>query len=85
MFTPAKLGKHRLFFTSAWTFVVFAVFFYMIGDFPYYEAVQFPSTTRDACLKAITKTPIGYGSSQMLHWFNQVWFLCLTSLMLTLR
>lgn len=44
----------------------------MIGEFAYYEAVQFPSTTRDACLKAITKTPMGYGSSQMLHWFNQV-------------
>ncbi|CAL8468309.1 g7849 [Coccomyxa elongata] len=71
MFTPARLGKHRLFFTSAWTFIVFAVFFYMIGEFPYYEAVQFPSTTRDACLRAITKTPMGYGSSQMLHWFNQ--------------
>jgi hypothetical protein len=44
----------------------------MIGEFAYYEAVQFPSTTRDACLKATTKTPMGYGSSQMLHWFNQV-------------
>lgn len=71
-FTPAKLGQHRLFFTCAWTFVIFSVFFFMIGEFPYYEAVQFPSDQLSSCLEAITKTPAGYGSSQLVHWINQV-------------
>ena len=72
MFTPAKLGQHRLFFTCAWTFVIFTVFWYMIGEFPYYEAVQFPVPQTSACLSNITSTPMGYGSSQMVHWINQV-------------
>lgn len=72
MFTPAKLGQHRLFFTCAWTFVIFTVFWYMIGEFPYYEAVQFPDLQTSACLSNITSTPMGYGSSQMVHWINQV-------------
>ena len=72
MFTPAKLGQHRLFFTCAWTFIVFAVFWYMIGEFPYYEAVQFPDPQTSTCLSNITSTPMGYASSQMVHWINQV-------------
>ena len=83
MFTPAKLGQHRLFFTCAWTMIIFSVFWYMIGEFPYYESVQFPNAQRSACLQAIFKTPMGYGSSQLVHWINQVWLqsnICLSSI-----
>jgi hypothetical protein len=72
MFTPARLGQHRLFFTCAWTFVIFTVFWYMIGEFPYYEAMQFPDPHISACLSNITSTPVSYGSSQIVHWINQV-------------
>ena len=72
LFTPAKLGQHRLFFTCGWTFVVFSVFWYMIGAFPYYEAVQFPDPQRSACLRISSATPASYGSSQLVHWINQV-------------
>ena len=70
MFTPAQLGQHRLFFTCAWTFVIFSVFWYTIGEFPYYEMVQFPDPQRSTCLEAIFRTPMGYGSSQLVHWIN---------------
>lgn len=76
LFTPAKLGKHRLFFTCGWTFVIFSVFWYMIGDFPYYQDAQFPDPTRSACLQAASKTPMAYGSSQLVHWINQVGLPC---------
>lgn len=72
LFTPAKLGQHRLFFTCGWTFVIFSVFWYMIGAFPYYEAVQFPDPQRSACLEANSRTSAAYGSSQLVHWINQV-------------
>ncbi len=72
MFTPAQLGQHRLFFTCAWTFVIFSVFWYTIGEFPYYEMVQFPDPQRSTCLEAIFRTPMGYGSSQLVHWINNV-------------
>lgn len=71
-FTPAKLGQHRLFFSLGWTFVIFAVFFFMIGEFPWYQSVQFPSQEQSSCLAAAEKTPAGYGSSQMVNWFSQV-------------
>ena len=72
LFTPAKLGQHRLFFTCGWTFVIFSAFWYMIGEFPYYQAVQFPDPQRSACLQASSTTPMAYGSSQPVHWINQV-------------
>ena len=72
LFTPAKLGQHRLFFTCGWTFVIFSVFWYMIGEFPYYEAVQFPDPQRSACLQSSSTSPMAYGSSQLVHWINQV-------------
>ncbi len=71
-FTPAKLGQHRLFFTCGWTFVIFSVFWYMISEFPYYQDVQFPDPTRSTCLQAASKSPMAYGSSQLIHWINQV-------------
>ena len=70
-FTPAKLGHHRLFFTCGWTFVIFCVFCYMIGEFPYFEVAQAPNPLVDACLTSVTPTTMGYGSSQLLHWLNQ--------------
>ena len=70
-FTPAKLGQHRLFFTCSWTLVIFCVFFYMVGEFPYFQRVQAPNPSMDACLLSVTPTAMGYGSSQLLHWLNQ--------------
>ena len=52
--------------------MIFSVFWYMIGEFPYYEMVQFPDPQRSACLEAISRTPMGYGSSQLVHWINNV-------------
>ena len=52
--------------------MIFSVFWYMIGEFPYYEVVQFPDPQRSACLEATSKTPMGYGSSQLVHWINNV-------------
>ena len=49
----------------------------MIGEFPYYEAVQFPDPQRAACLQGNSPTPASYGSSQMVHWINQVGILIL--------
>ena len=52
--------------------MIFSVFWYMIGEFPYYEVVQFPDPQRSACLEAVSRTPMGYGSSQLVHWINNV-------------
>ena len=52
--------------------MIFSVFWYTIGEYPYYEMVQFPDPQRSACLEAITRTPMGYGSSQLVHWINNV-------------
>lgn len=72
LFTPAQLGQHRLFFTCAWTLIIFSVFWFMLGEFPYYEIVQFPDPQRSACLQGVSKTPMGYGASQLTHWISQV-------------
>jgi hypothetical protein len=71
-FTPAKLGAHRLYFTCAWTLIMFCTFFFMVGEFPYYQAVQWPDPTMSACLVNATATPMGYGSTQMLRWMTAV-------------
>ena len=52
--------------------MIFSVFWYMIGEFPYYEVVQFPDPQRSACLEAVSRTPMGYGSSQLVHWIDNV-------------
>ena len=36
------------------------------------RVVQFPDPQRSACLEAISRTPMGYGSSQLVHWINNV-------------
>lgn len=71
-FTPAKLGKHRLYFTCAWTLVLFITFFYTIGEFPYYQGAQWADATVSACLANATATPMSYGPSQMEHWITTV-------------
>lgn len=71
--TPAKVGQHRLYFTFIFIFVVFAVWFYMIGEFPFFALQQPHDPTIDACLANQASASIAtYGPSQMLHWFNKV-------------
>ena len=69
-FTPANLGTHRLYFTCAGTLIMFCAWFFMVGEFPYYQALQWPDPGVSACLAKATTTPMGYGSSQMLRWMT---------------
>ena len=76
-FTPAKLGEHRLYFSCAWTLVLLVTFSYTLGEFPYYQAAQWPDAAAIACLANATASPMAYGPSQMEHWITTV--CCLVS------
>ena len=70
--TPAKVGQHRLYFTITFIFVIFVVWFYMIGEFPFFVLQQPHSASVDTCLAGLEGTSTStYGPSQMLHWFNK--------------
>lgn len=70
-FTPARLGQHRLWFTSAFSLAVFAVFFFCIGEFPQFCLLHAPPLPDPApCLRAAYPRLLSYGPAQMTHWMS---------------
>ncbi|KAK9803187.1 hypothetical protein WJX72_011823 [[Myrmecia] bisecta] len=69
-FTPAKLGQHYLFFTAGFTLAVFIIFFYMMGEFPYYILNTPHDLSIDVCLKNLETTTTTFGSTQFVRWVS---------------
>ena len=74
-FTPAKMYKHKLFFTTCFTAMMFIIFFYCAAEYPVFiqqfrtipgneEAFNFPT----ACYAGTNSTY--YGPRQMEHWIR---------------
>ncbi|KAK9845911.1 hypothetical protein WJX81_005785 [Elliptochloris bilobata] len=70
-FTPAQLGRHRLWFTSAFSLAVFAVFCFCIGEFPSFCLLNSPPLPDPRpCLREANPRLLAFGPVQMTHWIS---------------